>query len=100
MMKSLLIAGAVTAAASANDIDLFATSSWDDSSYLMQQAGYWNPAIEGWVGGPVYVGVNRRLDWRFPSVMAGSVNLYGGSERHGRRLGLLRWLFCSQGLGW
>ena len=58
MMKSLLIAGAVTAAASANDIDLFATSSWDDSSYLMQQAGYWNPAIEGWVGGPVYVGVN------------------------------------------
>lgn len=58
MMKSLLLAGAVTAAASANEIDLFATSSWDSSSYLMQQAGYWNPAIEGWVGGPQYVGVN------------------------------------------
>ena len=63
MMKSLLIAGAVTAAASANDIDLFATSSWDSSSYLLQQAGYWNPNLNapgdgGWVGGPVYVGVN------------------------------------------
>jgi hypothetical protein len=58
MMKSLLLAGAVTAAASANEIDLFATSSWDSSSYLMQQAGYWNPATEGWIGGPQYVGVN------------------------------------------
>lgn len=63
MMKSLLIAGAVTAAASANDIDLFATSSWDSSSYLLQQAGYWNPNLNapgdgGWVEGPVYVGVN------------------------------------------
>ena len=91
MMKSLLIASAVTAAASANDIDLFATSSWDDSSYLMQQAGYWNPAIEGWVGGPVYVGVNGG----FETTAAGTVapagfnagdnidgwvgwNLYGG----------------------
>ena len=50
MMKSLLLAGAVTAAASANEIDLFATSSWDSSSYLMQQAGYWNPATDGWIG--------------------------------------------------
>ena len=63
MMKSLLIASAVTAAASANDIDLFATSSWDSSSYLLQQAGYWNPNLNapgdgGWVEGPVYVGVN------------------------------------------
>jgi hypothetical protein len=58
MMKSLLIAGAVTAAASADDIDFFATSSFDDSSYLMQQAGYWNPASETWYEGPVYVGAN------------------------------------------
>jgi uncharacterized protein (TIGR03382 family) len=91
MMKSLLIAGAVTAAASANDIDLFATSSWDSSSYLLQQGGYWNPAIGGWVDGPVYVGVNGG----FESAAAGDVapagfnagdnidgwvgwNLYGG----------------------
>ena len=43
MMKSLLLAGAVTAAASANEIDLFATSSWDSSSYLMQQVGTGTP---------------------------------------------------------
>ena len=95
-MKSLLIAGAVTAAASANDIDLFATSSWDSSSYLLQQAGYWNPNLNGpgnggWVEGPQYVGVNGG----FETTAAGAVaptgfnagdnidgwvgwNLYGG----------------------
>ena len=58
MMKSLLIAGAVTAAASANDIDLFATSSFDDSSYLMQQDGYWNPGHRILVWRSCTVGAN------------------------------------------
>ena len=90
MMKSLLIAGAVTAA-KLPMILICSRPPWDDSSYLMQQAGYWNPAIEGWVGGPVYVGVNGG----FETVAAGDVapagfnagdnidgwvgwNLYGG----------------------
>ena len=39
MMKSLLIVAATTTVASANTIDLFATSSWDSSSYLIGAAG-------------------------------------------------------------
>ena len=39
MMKSLLIVAASTTVASANTIDLFATSSWDSSSYLIGAAG-------------------------------------------------------------
>ncbi len=69
MMKSLLIVAASTTVASANTIDLFATSSWDSSSYLMQQAGYWSPFGGGqWVGGQQYVGVNGG----FETVTAGS----------------------------
>jgi hypothetical protein len=69
MMKSLLLASAVTAVASADSIDLFATSSWDSSSYLMQSNGYWSPFGGGqWVGGPQYVGVNGG----FETVVAGS----------------------------
>lgn len=39
MMKSLLIVAATSTVASANTIDLFATSSWDSSSYLIGAAG-------------------------------------------------------------
>lgn len=77
MMKSLLIVAASTTVASANTIDLFATSSWDSESYLMQSNGYWNPFGGGqWMGGPQYVSVNGG----FESVVAGSGALPAGAN--------------------
>ena len=47
MMKSLLIAGAVTAAASANDIDLFATSSFGFQQLLHATSAGTQPSVAG-----------------------------------------------------
>ncbi len=79
MMKSLLIVAATTTVASADTIDLFATSSWENNSdsYLMQSGGYWNPFGGGqWMGGPHYVSVNGG----FESVVAGDGALPAGAN--------------------